>query len=311
MSTKPHFFASHHFERMAHRRDQDAWLERRRNSGKSWFLPVAAGKNLVFKGPPPSAALLTLEQVDTLSYPHVYLGEYKERSCFALLTEPNHDVGWPGTGYQQVLQVATIIDTAEASLLAYARAMSIWHRNHQHCGRCGTSTVSTQAGHILVCSDPGCGWQQFPRVDPAIIVLVSDGQRCLLGRQASWDAGRYSTIAGFVEPGESLEDAVIREVAEESGIEVHSPVYHSSQPWPFPSSLMLGFQASAASSEIHLRDGELEHADWFTPDDLASGIRIRLAPSVSISRRLVDDWYYTQTGKKLETADWLNPKAQV
>ncbi len=308
MSTKPHFFASHHFERMAHRRDQDTWLEQRRSSGESWFLPVAASKNLVFEGPPPTAALLTLGQVDMLSCPHVYLGEYKERSCFALLTDTDDDAGWPGTVYQQVLRVATIIDTAEASLLAYARAMSIWHRNHRNCGRCGASTISTLAGHVLVCSDPGCSWEQFPRVDPAIIVLVSDGERCLLGRQSSWDAGRYSTLAGFVEPGESLEDAVIREVHEESGIVVHSPVYHSSQPWPFPSSLMLGFQASAASSEIHLHDGELEDAKWFTPDDLASGTLIRLAPSVSISRRLVDDWYFTQTGRKLE-ARGTPPKA--
>ena len=301
MSTKPHFFASHHFERMAHRRDQNDWLEQRRNSGESWFLPVAASKNLGFERPPPTAALLTLEQVDMLSCPHVYLGEYKNRSCFALLAESDHDAGWPGAGYQQILRVATIIDTAEASLLAYARAMSIWHQNHRNCGRCGASTISALAGHVLVCSDSGCGWEQFPRVDPAIIVLVSDGERCLLGRQSSWDAGRYSTLAGFVEPGESLEDAVIREVHEESGIVVRSPVYHSSQPWPFPSSLMLGFQASAASSEIHLHDGELEDAGWFTPGDLASGTLIRLAPSVSISRRLVDDWYYTQTGRKLET----------
>ncbi|MCZ6826789.1 MAG: NAD(+) diphosphatase [Gammaproteobacteria bacterium] len=308
MPTKPHFFASHHFDRMAHRRDQDTWLEQRRSSGTSWFLPVAASKNLVFEGPPPTAALLTLEEVDMLSCPQVYLGEYKERSCFALLTEADHAAGWPGTVFQQVLRVATIIDTAEASLLAYARAMSIWHRNHRHCGRCGASTVSTQAGHVLVCSNPDCIWQQFPRVDPAIIVLVSDGERCLLGRQATWDAGRYSTLAGFVEPGESLEDAVIREVHEESGIVVRSPVYHSSQPWPFPSSLMLGFQASAASSEIHLRDGELEDAGWFTPDDLAGGTLIRLAPSVSISRRLVDDWYLAQTGRKLE-AQGAPPKA--
>lgn len=308
MPAKPHFFASHHFDRMSHRRVQDAWLEQRRSSDESWFLPVSESKNLVVKGPPPAAALLTLEQVETLSSTQVYLGEYDDRSCFALLTESDHKACWPDTSYQQVLRVATVIDTAQASLLAYARAMSIWHGNHQHCGRCGASTVSSQAGHVLTCSDADCGWQQFPRVDPAIIVLVSDGDRCLLGRQASWDKDRYSTIAGFVEPGESLEDAVIREVYEETGIAVHSPVYHSSQPWPFPSSLMLGFEASASSSEIHLRDGELEHADWFTPEELASGKPIRLAPSISISRRLIDDWYYQQTGNKLETSG-TPPKA--
>ncbi|MCZ6559542.1 MAG: NAD(+) diphosphatase [Gammaproteobacteria bacterium] len=309
MPTKPHFFASHHFDRMAHRRDQDTWLEQRRSSGNCWFLPVAGSNNLVVKGPPPAAALLTLEQVSKkLSCTQIYLGEYKEKSCFALLTEHEHDSNWPDTEYQQVLRVATLIDIAEASLLAYARGMSIWHRNHRHCGRCGASTVSSRAGHVLTCSDADCSWQQFPRVDPAIIVLVSDGERCLLGRQESWDQGRYSTIAGFVEPGESLEDAVIREVYEETGIVARSPVYHSSQPWPFPSSLMLGFQASAASSDIQLHDGELEHADWFSPEDLASGKPIRLAPSVSISRQLINHWYYQQTGRDLDTSG-TPPKA--
>ena len=122
---------------------------------------------------------------------------------------------------------------------------------------------------MLVCSDPACRNEQFPRIDPAIIVLVSDGERALLGRQASWPAGRYSTIAGFVEPGESLEDAVAREVFEETGIGVDQIEYHSSQPWPFPASLMLGFMAHAATTEIRLRDQELEDARWFTREEAA------------------------------------------
>jgi NAD+ diphosphatase len=142
------------------------------------------------------------------------------------------------------------------------------------------------------CSRVGCGTETFPRLDPAIIVLISDqdGERALLGRQASWPPNRYSTIAGFVEPGESLEDAVVREVAEETGVEVADVQYVASQPWPFPSSLMLGFRAIASTTTIHLRDGELEDARWFTRAEVAAG-HPALPPSGSISSRLIDDWF--------------------
>ena len=148
-----------------------------------------------------------------------------------------------------------------------------------------TTRVPTAGGS----ANPECGRVLFPRVDPAIIVLVSDGERCLLGRQASWPEARYSTIAGFVEPGESLEDAVRREVYEETNIHVGGVSYHSSQPWPFPSSLMLGFHAEATSSEIVLNDAELEDARWFTREDLASDFP-KLPFRISIARRLVDHW---------------------
>jgi NAD+ diphosphatase len=145
-------------------------------------------------------------------------------------------------------------------------------------------------------------------VDPAIIVLVADAERCLLGRQASWPEGRYSTIAGFVEPGESLEAAVRREVFEEAGVLVAEVEYHSSQPWPFPSSLMLGFTARPAGDRIALRDGELEDARWVSRDDLASG-RILLGPKVSIAYRLVEDWFDAAPGRSLaaeaEAGPWV------
>jgi NAD+ diphosphatase len=142
------------------------------------------------------------------------------------------------------------------------------------------------------CSRESCGNETFPRLDPAIIVLVIDasGERALLGRQATWPTGRYSTIAGFVEPGESLEDAVAREVLEETGVQVAEVAYDSSQPWPFPSSLMLGFRAIARTDAITLRDGELEDARWFTRADLEAG-HPALPPAGAISARLIDGWF--------------------
>jgi NAD+ diphosphatase len=151
---------------------------------------------------------------------------------------------------------------------------------------------------VLVCTNENCRTEQFPRIDPAIIVLVSDGTRALLGRQASWPAGRYSTIAGFVEPGESLEDAVLREVHEETGINVDDVRYHSSQPWPFPSSLMLGFSAHARDHAITLKDGELEDARWFSREDIAGGA-IAMPSSQSISFRLIEDWYDSGAARPL------------
>jgi NAD+ diphosphatase len=142
----------------------------------------------------------------------------------------------------------------------------------------------------MKCTNSACAIDHFPRLDPAIIVLVTDGDRALLGRQAAWPPGRYSTIAGFVEPGESLEDAVAREVQEETGVLVHDPEYHSSQPWPFPSSLMIGFTAHAAADAVPRADEELEDARWFSREQVASGFP-GLPPPQSVSFRLIEDWY--------------------
>ena len=151
-----------------------------------------------------------------------------------------------GTELHDLRLIAGELPPEEAGLLAYARAMVHWQSHNRFCGRCALAMLAVQGGHVMQCSNPTCAHQQFPRLDPAVIVLVTDGERALLGRQPAWPAGRYSTIAGFVEPGESLEDAVAREVREETGVVVDAVDYHSSQPWPFPSSLMLGFTAHAS-----------------------------------------------------------------
>jgi NAD+ diphosphatase len=171
--------------------------------------------------------------------------------------------------------------------------MAFWHARHRFCGVCGAPTESVDAGHRRRCTRPDCAADHFPRTDPAIIVLVHAGDRCLLGRQARWTPGQYSTIAGFVEPGEALEDAVAREVREETGVLVHDVRYHSSQPWPFPASLMVGFTAAAATRDVHVDGTELEDARWFSRDDIRRGLAsgaLRLSSPASISYALIRDW---------------------
>lgn len=189
----------------------------------------------------------------------------------------------------------------DSALFAYAKALLLWQSRARHCGICGSATILTRAGHCAKCSNPDCNFQQFPRTDAAIIVLVRDGERALLGRSPGWPENRYSTLAGFVEPGESLEDAVRREVGEESGVIVGGVRYHSSQPWPFPGSLMVAFDAEATDATIRLGD-ELEDARWFTPTELAEAVRrgtIKLPPPIAVSRQLVDDWLTEHLGERI------------
>lgn len=181
----------------------------------------------------------------------------------------------------------------EASLAVHAVGLARWHQTHRYCARCGALTEPAQAGHTRIC--PSCGTEHFPRTDPAVIMLVTDGDdRALLGRQPSWPENRFSTLAGFVEPGETLDDAVRREVMEEAGIEVGAVEYAGSQPWPFPSSLMLGFFGTAISDVIKVDAHEIAEAKWFSRQDitdLTAAGQLLLPPKVSISRWLVERWH--------------------
>jgi NAD+ diphosphatase len=229
----------------------------------------------------------------------VLLGWYQGARCVLLdgLTAPP---ALPeGTQLEELRPLLTELPAAEAAVLACARALLVWRARHQHCGVCGAPTAPHHAGHCLRCTSSQCGSEFFPRLDPAVIVLVSDGERALLGRQPTWPPGRYSALAGFVEPGESLEDAVAREVLEETGVRTSSVSYYASQPWPFPSSLMLGFNATASSAGPLRLDGELEDARWFSAAELAAGAPRVLPPPYSIARRLVDAWYLRITGSAL------------
>ncbi len=199
--------------------------------------------------------------------------------------------GWLG-----LREAATQLPAAEASLFAYARAMLTWHRASRHCGACGALTLLRPGGRARRCSNEACARDHFPRTDPAIIVLVEHQGRCLLGRQASWAPKRFSTLAGFVEPGETLEDAVRREVAEEAGVRVGTCSYRSSQPWPFPGSLMIGFRAEAEDASLKLGD-ELAEAAWFGAEELVSAVAARsigIAPPLSVAYQLIKEWVVEQ-----------------
>ncbi|NMM42445.1 NAD(+) diphosphatase [Pseudoalteromonas arctica] len=190
----------------------------------------------------------------------------------------------------------------EGSMAALARGLCYWHATHRFCGRCGYQNHLVEGGHSRLCVNEQCKHQTFPRTDPAVIMVVTrtfaDGvERCLLGRQAVWAPGMYSSLAGFVDPGETLEQAVAREVMEEAGIIVENVRYIASQPWPFPSSIMLGFIAEAVTEEIQVDKDELDDAQWFSREELAKfgnwheeGEHLKLPRADSISRYLIDYW---------------------
>ncbi|GAA4357533.1 NAD(+) diphosphatase [Kangiella marina] len=185
------------------------------------------------------------------------------------------------------------IDTKQAHLCNVAVAMEHWHNSHQYCGQCGSETYSTQAGFVRTCADSECQQLHFPRTDSAVICAITYEDKLLLGRQKNWPEKRYSVIAGFVEPGETLEQAVAREAYEETGLVLSTINYYQSQPWPFPQSLMVGFTAESATSDIKLRDQELEEARWFSKNQINTAINngsLVLPFEYSISRTLINQW---------------------
>jgi NAD+ diphosphatase len=287
-------FAGAYLDRRSEARLREEWLAEARGDAHTIYIGMRQGAALVRPAAAdatPRVAFLSGAdpRVAATQDPErmVLLGWYETRRCVLVDLPPEHAVEHAGESFSELRSLASELPISEAGLIAYARALNLWRANHRYCSRCGAPMRSVRAGHVRRCSD--CGHESFPRIDPAIIVLVHDGDAALLGRKAEWQAGRYSTIAGFVEPGESLEDAVRREVHEETGASPTQISYHSSQPWPFPASLMLGFTALATAATPVLHDGELEDARWFSRAELLRG-EVTLPPVESISRRLIDGW---------------------
>ncbi|WP_034221173.1 NAD(+) diphosphatase [Arenimonas donghaensis] len=219
------------------------------------------------------------------------LGVDGETAWFVL---PHESLQDPLPGRLGLREAAATWPALPASALAQARALVHWQQRNRHCGACGAAVVFGRAGYSANC--PGCGLDHYPRTDPAVIVAVTDGSRLLLGRQASWPAGRWSVLAGFVEPGESLEQAIAREVMEEAAVPVLSTRYSASQPWPFPGSLMVGFHAIGEPVVPRVSD-ELEQARWFTRADIEREVaagELKLSPRLSIARTLIEEWLAQQ-----------------
>jgi NAD+ diphosphatase len=297
MSDTPTFFSGAYFERNSALRLEPAALAAAWADPATRFLPVWEAKPLIRAG---AAARLTREELGAQLAPAeqaIYLGIEGDSHLFAFALEAREAP--PGLGvFGGLRDLVGSVPAADAGLLAYARAMVNWHRQHRYCGVCGAPNRPEGGGFVLACSAEPDAHRSFPRLDPAIIVLVHHDERCLLGRQASWPADRFSTIAGFVEPGEALEDAVRREVREETNIRVTHCRYRASQPWPFPASLMIGFHAMAASEDIRLNDAELAEARWLTREELAAGAVV-LPPRASVAWRLIEDWFDAVPGPGL------------
>ncbi|HWW53068.1 MAG TPA: NAD(+) diphosphatase [Acidimicrobiales bacterium] len=281
MAQLPNYFAAGAIDRAGHRRRDEDWLKQRLADPASRLLRMPPGQV-------PVDADGRLMMVDG---PHdvegaggvIFLGiDEHGRATFAV------DAGDDSPGpFMDLRGAAMFLGSEEANRAAYASAMLTWHRRHRWCGACGHPTAPDWAGHLRLCA--ACGAEHFPRTDPVMIVLVAAGEHVLLGRQPSWPPGMWSALAGFVEPGESLEDAVRREVREEAGVPVTDVQYHSSQPWPFPLSLMVGFTASAGPVpvDVAVDHSELDDARWFTAEEIAG---VMLPPPFSIARQLVETW---------------------
>jgi len=308
VTARPQAFAGAVIDRAGERRADEAWVAERRSDPASRAVVVLRGAVAVrgagayesgaatwgeARGGAPDARLARVPLADVAAThgarEAVLLGLEDGAALFAVaLPEPP-----AGTDAVALRDAASLLGPGDAGLAAYATAMVTWHRTHTHCARCGHPTDMGEAGFVRTC--PSCGAQHHPRTDPVVIMLVTRGDdEVLLGRQAAWPPGRYSALAGFVEPGESLESAVAREVREEAGIEITAPRYIASQPWPFPASLMLGFIAEHASGEPAIGDAELEDVRWFTREEVAAAAEgkgpIGLPPRLAIARTLIDTW---------------------
>jgi len=306
----PYVFAGPGLERRTAERRDPAAVAAALARADTRFVPMLGTHNIVIhEGGMPRALLLDQAEAHPLleeARHTVLLGSFGGRLCFALGLDETATL--PRGERADLRMLGVLMDDAELALLGYARALVHWHLQNPYCSRCGHPTESVHGGFERACAN--CGAQHFPRLDPAIIVLVTHGERCLLGRQASWPAKRYATLAGFVEPGESLEAAVRREVEEETDVRVGRVRYQASQPWPFPSSLMLGFRAEAETAAIHCRDGELEHAAWFSRDDIVKLVgtgELLLSPSRSISYRLIRGWFEEAPGRSFGEVAYVDP----
>ena len=302
VATRPNPYSGSPLDRAAHRRDDAAWIEAALAAPETLWAPVWRSRNLMRGAAErtPEAVFLTGEtaaKVRLAGGPWAFLGLYQGTPLFCVDVSSAEDPAPllpPDLGtFTDLRAVPGLLPDGEASILAHARALLHWRNRHGFCGVCGQPCESRSAGHCMQCTAPACAAQHFPRTDPAVIMLITHGNRALLGHSKRFPVpNMYSTLAGFVEPGETREEAVRREVFEEAGIRVGRVHYHSSQPWPFPASIMLGFYGEALNEDIVTDPTEIDDARWFTRDMIRAHADhgFQVPRNDSIARRLIEDW---------------------
>ena len=299
-ASRPNFYTGGSLDRSAHLRLDDAWIENAFNDAGSQFVIFWQGRTLIAgtRQRAPRAVYTSRPQADA---PWVFLGLQASVPVFAVnlsdVAAPHEVVPMVDGEFTDMRAIAGMLGDDDATILATGRAMLHWRAQTKFCSVCGHPNVPIRAGYVMRCTN--CNTEHFPRTDPAVIMLVTHNRKLLLGQGVNFppNSNFYSTLAGFVEPGECLEDAVRREVFEEVGIRVGAVHYHSSQPWPFPASLMLGYYGEGLNDDIVIDPTEMRDARWFTPEDLINteSLGFNLPPHDSIARRLIDDWLATQT----------------
>ena len=302
LASRPNIYANSPLDRASHLREDENWVEAAVTHPDTLFVPVWRARNLVRadREGRPGAVYLSGEAASVLRLsgegPWAFLGLLGGQPVFAVdVSHVDDPLPLLPPEFGQFVELRSPelrqLPPGDASVLAHARGLMHWRLRHRFCPVCGSRCEPRSAGHIMLCT--GCGAQHFPRTDPAVIMLVHRGDRVLLGHSRRFPrANMYSTLAGFVEPGESLEEAVQREVREETGVTVGAVEYHSSQPWPFPANIMLGFYAEALTEEVTIDPTELQDARWFEREELRDRERLgfRLPRRDSIARRLIEDW---------------------
>ena len=293
--SRPNPYTGSPLDRASHLRTDAAWTAEALGDPSTRFVPMWRGRNLFRTGADGTPAAVFLTGLPNEGHGWAFLGNADGVATFALDLSAAEDplpLLPPHAGeFNELRTIGAGLPADHAAILAHARGLMLWRSRHRFCGVCGAACEPQSAGNMMACT--GCGAHHFPRTDPAVIMLVTRGDKALLGHSARFpNSVMYSTLAGFVEPGESLEEAVAREVMEEAGVPVARVRYHSSQPWPFPASIMLGFYAEGLAEEIILDDDELTDARWFSRMEMqdAKSHGFALPRADSIARRLIEDW---------------------
>ncbi len=302
-------FTAVRLDRDVERRDDAQWVAESLAKPDTRFVPLWRSRSLLERSADGTIAIYLspseLTEPDRIQ-PPTLLGDDGVRDYFAVsVTDAQKDdihSRYPDARFTDLRRASINMAAKHAGILAYAKALHYWQHRHAFCGVCGSPNRLRSAGHRMACSNDECRRETFPRIDPAIIVLVTHEDACLLGHNANWPPKIFSTLAGFVEPGESLEDAVVREVYEEAQVLLSDIRYVSSQPWPFPASAMCGFYAEAQNRSTGVSE-EVVETRWFTVATLTEAVlnnEVRLSPPVSIAFRLLADWFQNHGGGDLE-----------